>query len=557
MALRSAIDLCKIMVLVGCGIVLLLVFTIKFLNRFRKRKYTVNPMDTMLEERKVKRGCWAWCCAKADAFRIAVARTCCDCCAAIPSIVLVLMAIFVLVLILSAIPLAVVISYMAPQVAEGWTQDLQLEDVARQTHSSHKLFQRLDNQSILSTLLLKPPNVTSCVEYGFSCTKTPGIIISFNQLCDGEAHCPDGSDELECEECLTAFSCPPKPGSHRRHCLRGAALCDGRPDCHDQSDELLYCSANCEPDHYKCKSADRCIPADFRCDGDAHCPGGDDEDECAPKDCRRGSKFCSSTNKCIPVWQICDGVNNCDNAADEMDCDCKLCASSESALCTKSNMCIEKSQVCDGVIDCLHGEDEEHCAGQCEFLADIRANDVVCADGKNYAWEYACSGLYPQCNNRCEDCNPQLAIKCDGGCLHRSRVCNGQIDCSNGEDEDSCPEQCDHSSRVCDGFSDCADGRDEQRCTKCHKSAIHCRADNKCIPSHMRCDGTAQCSDGQDELKCDCKDCAIHPHSMYFCAQSERCFRMDDVCQPRTKCPNPSRMDKMFCATQNSTLHYF
>jgi hypothetical protein len=100
-------------------------------------------------------------------------------------------------------------------------------------------------------------------------------------------------------------------------------------------------------------------------------------------------------------------------------------------------------------------------------------------------------------------------------------------------------------------FMDCEDGQDELVCTKCKSPSFHCAEENKCIPSHERCDGIEQCKDGSDEKDCSCSDCSIHPFPLYSCEAGDRCFRMDDVCGPHTLCPEPTRRDKMFCATRD------
>jgi len=333
-------------------------------------------------------------------------------------------------------------------------------------------------------------------------------------------------------------------------------ICDGIQQCQDGSDEG-FCRDKCEANEYKCKDHDICIPEQFKCDGDDHCPLGDDEWGC--KSCTGGAKFCESTQKCVPIWNTCNGIFDCEDKSDEMDCNCETCSDGNNALCegSSTNMCILKSNVCDGISQCPDGEDEKNCAGSCQNIAEVTSQhpDVKCDDGNHYNWKYACSGLYPMCNSVCKTCNKELAFQCadKSACIHRSKVCDGRFDCSDRSDEKNCSElkkDCNSEANRCDAFADCDDGRDELNCEKCKAPAFYCKSESKCIPSHQRCDGIENCSDGSDERGCTCSDCSIHPFPLYSCEEGKRCFRMDDICSPHTRCPSPSRRDKLFCATQ-------
>lgn len=61
------------------------------------------------------------------------------------------------------------------------------------------------------------------------------------------------------------------------------------------------------------------------------------------------------------------------------------------------------------------------------------------------------------------------------------------------------------SRRQCDGIPDCASADDERSCAHCVNSrdgGLRCALHAHCLPSHLRCDGTPDCPDGSDELGC-------------------------------------------------------
>jgi len=524
------------------------------------RIYVVNTA----EEKSI--GCCGRMASGMNRFKAFLGRNFCDFCAAIPSICLILLALLIIFLVLAIVPVAIMTytkTGFSSKISLKGDDEIPLEhmEVIRINGTDWPFTGNKSTPSKnyeLTTRMFVPPNVTSCTGQGFTCVSDPSIVIGKHKRCDGRADCPDGSDEHDCQNCLTAFSCAAKIGSNQRKCLRGDMICNGVSNCDDGSDESTYCREKCEPNEYKCKDHNSCIPNEFRCDGDDHCPAGDDEIGCTS--CTGGAKFCAVTKKCIPIWKVCDGVFDCPDKSDEMDCDCETCSGSNTALCKgeKTDMCIQKSNVCDGVSQCPNGEDEEECAGSCSKIADVIAhnNDVQCSDGNHYTWKYACSGLYPKCQGACKECNKELAFQCadNSTCIHRSQVCDGRVDCADSSDEKDCAalkKDCNTEETRCDAFADCDDGRDEVDCKKCKEPAFHCVAEDKCIPSHQRCDGIEQCADGSDERGCSCDDCSIHPFPLYSCERGQRCFRMDDICDPHTRCPNPTRRDKLFCATRN------
>ncbi|RCN30147.1 Low-density lipoprotein receptor domain class A [Ancylostoma caninum] len=382
---------------------------------------------------------------------------------------------------------------------------------------------------IPSTALF-PPNVSLCEGFGFACTNQPSMVISTALRCDGKADCPDGSDELNCKECQSAFSCSISPKSKVKVCLRAEQLCDGIAHCPDGYDEEKHCKSTCDDDEMSCPSTSLCLPSSSVCDGIVDCDTEEDEVNC--EECTRGAQFCEVTKRCIPAGQLCDGIPQCPDRSDEKGCDCRACSGSGKALCADGE-CLERSRVCDGIVDCSDGIDEKDCPGSCLLEQDEQIPYVKCADGRRYPEAEACSGVIEQCAYNCTKCDPQLAFTCnDKKCVPQMLVCDGIDDCSEGEDERSCscggPDKfecrsasgktkCIAKKKVCDGVWDCMDGKDETNCDSCPRDSIRCPGEGKCIPMISRCDGVVDCRDGSDETDCTCQGRYSASQSFWQC----------------------------------------
>ncbi|XP_045181242.2 uncharacterized protein LOC123540352 isoform X3 [Mercenaria mercenaria] len=111
-----------------------------------------------------------------------------------------------------------------------------------------------------------------CSEYEYQCDM--GMCIKSYHRCDGEAQCPDNSDEKKCDGCTHgAVKCP------SGECIMSEWVCDGRAECKDGWDE--YNCDVCGYNQFTC--ADRgqtCIDLSKRCDGVQDCPEGYDEWDC-------------------------------------------------------------------------------------------------------------------------------------------------------------------------------------------------------------------------------------------------------------------------------------
>ncbi|XGW35505.1 hypothetical protein V3C99_019046 [Haemonchus contortus] len=510
-----------------------------------------------------------------ERFRDYIGRTCCSCFLKLPVVVIVIAICILVALLLALIPAVVILTSAVESEAQRQVSDGVDMQIIRNSHIFPKPDPLDDEDDILDGLrrsgittvhgipstALFPPNVSLCEGFGFACTIQPSTVISTALRCDGKSDCPDGSDELNCKECQSAFSCSISKKSKVKVCLRAEQLCDGITHCPDEYDEQEHCKEECGEDELKCPSTTLCLPSESICDGIVDCDTEDDETNC--KKCKRGAQLCKPTNRCIPPGQLCDGIPQCPDGSDEKECDCRSCCGSGKALCSDGT-CLERSRVCDGVVDCSDGVDEEDCPGTCILSKNAKIPQVVCADGRRYPKAEACSGVIEQCAYNCTECDKQLAFTCkDKKCIPQMLVCDGIDDCLDGEDENDCSctglnkfecrsasgkPKCISKQKVCDGVWDCMDGKDETNCNSCPSNALRCPGEGTCIPKLSRCDGIADCRDGSDETNCTCEECIGNHWNTYMCGATSHCFRREEVCAPYTLCPNATKADKVYCA---------
>ena len=133
--------------------------------------------------------------------------------------------------------------------------------------------------------------------------------------CDKYAHCPEGQDELNCQDSaerrvhFTQF--PPalvdldKTGylttySHRR----------------SWSNDRVECPLT----HLECPGHNYCIPVYLRCNGVYDCPKREDEVGCESQTCP-GFYRCRSSTVCLHSSHVCDGFPQCPQNDDELLCD--------------------------------------------------------------------------------------------------------------------------------------------------------------------------------------------------------------------------------------------
>ncbi|XP_030052234.1 SCO-spondin [Microcaecilia unicolor] len=240
----------------------------------------------------------------------------------------------------------------------------------------------------LGTDELLCPGAVTCDPGQFTCPG--GSCISRWKVCDGVSDCTGGFDE-DPAQCLSAVPTPrvtSVEGSSRTilptispcsryefHCRSGECtprgwVCDYEADCVDGSDEM-NCNRTCGLNEYKCSLTGECIHYTQLCDGIPHCRDQSDEstDNCGSAQIPPcPGHFICSNRVCVNISQVCNSVPDCPQGEDEMACDSETgttvppedrnqtlipCAEYSCA----DSKCITFKQVCNGIADCGDGEE--------------------------------------------------------------------------------------------------------------------------------------------------------------------------------------------------------
>ncbi|XP_063157945.1 SCO-spondin-like [Candoia aspera] len=389
--------------------------------------------------------------------------------------------------------------------------------------------------------------VPLCGRYEFHCQS--GECQPRGWVCDNEADCLDGSDELHCNRTceLDQFPC-----AHGAECIHYQQLCDGIPHCQDQSDESIDTCGSTQippcPGFFICNNR-MCINVSRVCDGSPDCSQGEDELACeipvAPPGGRNQTvgpcpEYSCGDGTCIAFKQVCNGLANCADGteasgwlpSDERDCGLwspwppwSTCSRScGTGLQVRRRSCTRRAD--DVLRHCL-GEETQ--AQQC-FL-------VACpVDGQWREW-----ATWSNCT---EDCR---------GVVVRHREClpsqNGGRHCTEGPDGSAGSIEIQLCQREdCLNASTCPGELVSQKCAPCPTSCTElssrtrCRKDRPCRPgcwcpeglvlnSEQQCVRPRECPcqvggirywPGQ-LVKVNCRICTCQEGQMKRCRQNPEC----------------------------------
>ena len=113
------------------------------------------------------------------------------------------------------------------------------------------------------------------------------------------------------------------PCADDAQCVHESWVCDGEADCPNGSDET-GCPFECLPIEFACESDGHCIPRAWACDGGEDCEDGSDELACRFI-CDEGRYTCADGGQCVEEGDICDDFPDCFDGSDEVGCDEEFC----------------------------------------------------------------------------------------------------------------------------------------------------------------------------------------------------------------------------------------
>ena len=313
------------------------------------------------------------------------------------------------------------------------------------TGGSNPMYLSKCTEPLFSALFSALVSASVVLDVFFQCFD--GTLIIQHHVCDGEADCPDATNEANCSwvcelsinsstvyydcfiDCMHPnCTCHPLYFNCRSGgCISFSKFCNGITDCSDASDETL---CEIEPvmkypteDHdlFTCESGDQIKEGRIN-DTVPDCPfHGDDETWLSNDDVIVVNQTIPLVLQCIPghpkvytyhqicllTWQRAGELATCRNGGHLSDCIYHSCP--QYYKCVYS-YCIPLQAVCNGVIDCPYGEDEK----DCEKLS------------------------YPN----------TLKCKRDNICVHFNNINDGIVDCPAYEDDEAtaemamCPQHC-------------------------------------------------------------------------------------------------------------------
>jgi sugar lactone lactonase YvrE len=220
----------------------------------------------------------------------------------------------------------------------------------------------------------------------------------------------ENPDHFKCEE--YEFAC------HTGHCIHKQWVCDGDADCPDHSDEL-NCTKTCAPGQFRCREDDICLSLTKKCDRERDCPDGSDEEpgmcqfasyHVKPHGCDLTVEFdCENEgdeSKCVRYDQVCDGNYDCPHIQgfpQSMDEDVDLCKMITKVHCEepfgkggcKNKDLCRKVGNRGAICSCEHGyylhnytdcKDINECEipGTCNQVCENEVGSYRCSCYKNY-----------------------------------------------------------------------------------------------------------------------------------------------------------------------------
>ena len=132
--------------------------------------------------------------------------------------------------------------------------------------------------------------------------------------CDEYAHCPEGEDELNCQDSA-------KGQVNFNHFPPALVDLDDSGFLTTYSHRTSWENDNveCPQTHLECPGHNYCIPVYLRCNGVYDCPEREDETGCDNYTCA-GFYRCRGSTVCLHSSHVCDGFPQCPQSDDELLC---------------------------------------------------------------------------------------------------------------------------------------------------------------------------------------------------------------------------------------------